>query len=102
MWDKVASRSHRPLQLFPFGANPNEFMLFGTVEYGLKAGGSSAKDWAARAILNEEDAAVKMSFYQVYLVRMQSSSASWTPPLRSHCRIQDLAISSCRRRLLQK
>lgn len=76
MWDNVASRSHRPLKLFPFGSNPNEFMLFGTVEYGLKAGGSSVKDWAARAILNDEDAAVKMSFYQVYLVCVQSSSSS--------------------------
>lgn len=44
-------------------------MLYGTVKYGLKAGGDSDLDWAARAHLVKEDGRVKMDFYQVYLVR---------------------------------
>jgi hypothetical protein len=43
-------------------------MLYGTVKYGLKSGGEAEVDWAARAKLVKEDAKVKMSFYQVYLV----------------------------------
>lgn len=68
MWEKVSSRKHDPTKVFPFGPNSNEVMLYGKVEYGLKAGGSSGKEWAARAILTEEEGKVKMSFYQVYLV----------------------------------
>lgn len=71
MWEKVSSRSHRPIKIFPFGSYSDEVMLYGTVEYGLKAGGNSGLDWAARAHLvkNEEDGGkVKMDFYQVYLV----------------------------------
>lgn len=44
-------------------------MLYGNVEYGLKAGGQSSVDWAARAHLVKQDGEVKMDFYQVYLVR---------------------------------
>lgn len=43
-------------------------MLFGTVEYGMKDGGSAAKDWGARAHLVKDGDDVKMDFYQVYLV----------------------------------
>lgn len=43
-------------------------MLYGTVEFGLKDGGESKVDWAARAHLVEEGGSVKMDFYQVYLV----------------------------------
>jgi hypothetical protein len=43
-------------------------MLYGTVKYGLKAGGEKEVDWAARAKLVKEDGKVKMAFYQVYLV----------------------------------
>lgn len=71
MWEKVASRSHKPIKIFPFGSYSDEVMLYGTVEYGLKAGGNSGLDWAARAHLvkDEEDSGkVKLDFYQVYLV----------------------------------
>lgn len=68
MWEKVASRAHNPIRIFPFGSNANEVMLYGTVRYELKAGGISSVDWAARAQLTKERGAVKMSFYQVYLV----------------------------------
>lgn len=43
-------------------------MLHGTVKYGLKSGGESGLDWAARAHLVKVDGKVKMDFYQVYLV----------------------------------
>lgn len=68
MWEKVASRKHHALKIFPFGPNSDECMLYGTVKYGLKAGGESGVEWAARAHLVKEGGRVKMDFYQVYLV----------------------------------
>ncbi|KAJ4406368.1 hypothetical protein N0V91_004577 [Didymella pomorum] len=67
MWEKVASRKHKAIKIFPFGPNSDECMLYGTVEYGLKAGGESGVDWAARAHLVKDGEKVKMDFYQVYL-----------------------------------
>ncbi|QDS73594.1 hypothetical protein FKW77_001545 [Venturia effusa] len=67
MWDKIASRKHVPIKIFPFGADSDEVMLYGTVDYGLKEGGESRVDWAARAHLVEDCGKVKMDFYQVYL-----------------------------------
>ena len=78
MWEKVASRKHKAIKIFPFGTSSDEAMLYGTVQYGLKAGGESGLDWAARAHLVKDGGRVKMDFYQVYLVSMglfgQSSS----------------------------
>lgn len=68
MWEKVASRKHKAVKIFPFGPNSDECMLYGTVQYGLKAGGESGVDWAARAHLVKDGGKVKMDFYQVYLV----------------------------------
>jgi hypothetical protein len=70
MWKNVSSRTHKPHKVFPYGPNAKELMLFGTVNYGLKSGETSSKDWAARAQLVNEDGRVKMCFYQVYLVRL--------------------------------
>ncbi|KAJ4337966.1 hypothetical protein N0V87_004314 [Didymella glomerata] len=67
MWEKVASRKHKAIQIFPFGPNSDECMLYGTVQYGLKTGGESGVDWAARAHLVKDGGKVKMDFYQVYL-----------------------------------
>ncbi|KAH7070441.1 hypothetical protein BKA63DRAFT_77185 [Paraphoma chrysanthemicola] len=67
MWEKVSSRSHNPVKIFPFGSYSDEVMLYGTVKYGLKSGGESGLDWAARAKLVKVDGKVKMEFYQVYL-----------------------------------
>ncbi|KAF3047900.1 hypothetical protein E8E11_000166 [Didymella keratinophila] len=67
MWEKVASRKHKAIKIFPFGPDSNECMLYGTVQYGLKAGGESGVDWAARAHLVKDGGKVKMDFYQVYL-----------------------------------
>jgi|SRR5690242_3105181 len=74
MWEKVASRKHQAVKIFPFGPQSDECMLYGTVKYGLKAGGESGLDWAARAHLMKDDGRVKMDFYQVYLVSMSSST----------------------------
>jgi hypothetical protein len=68
MWEKVSSRSHNPMKIFPFGSYSDELMLHGTVKYGMKAGGEKELDWAARVHLVKVDGKVKMDFYQVYLV----------------------------------
>ena len=73
MWEKVASRKHKAIKIFPFGPNSDECMLYGTVQYGLKAGGESGLDWAARAHLVRDNGAVKMDLYQVYLVSARAS-----------------------------
>ncbi|KAF1918964.1 hypothetical protein BDU57DRAFT_124640 [Ampelomyces quisqualis] len=67
MWEKVESRSHNPIKIFPFGAYADQVMLHGTVKYGLKSGGEKEIDWAARAKLVKEEGKVKLAFYQVYL-----------------------------------
>ncbi|KAF2680328.1 hypothetical protein K458DRAFT_434437 [Lentithecium fluviatile CBS 122367] len=67
LWEKVTSRVHKPLKIFPYGPNSDEVMLHGTVRYELKAGGKSSVDWAAYAHLVKIDGGVKMDFYQVYL-----------------------------------
>lgn len=68
LWDKVSSRSHNPIKIFPFGSYADEVMLYGTVKYVLKEGGEKEIDWAARAKLVKEDDKVKMEYYQVYMV----------------------------------
>ncbi|KAF2183212.1 hypothetical protein K469DRAFT_711185 [Zopfia rhizophila CBS 207.26] len=67
LWEKVSSRVHRPLKIFPYGSNTDEVMLHGTVKYSFKAGGEGSVDWAAYAHLTKVDGAVKLKFYQVYL-----------------------------------
>lgn len=77
MWSAVSSRSHHPTKIFTFGPPSNletDVMLYGTVEYGMIAGGSDGKEWAARAVLvpgeKGDDEALggwRMKFYQVYL-----------------------------------
>ncbi|KAH7135077.1 hypothetical protein B0J11DRAFT_151826 [Dendryphion nanum] len=67
MWEKVESRIHDPIKIFPYGPNADEAMLHGTVKYGLKAGGEASVDWAAHAHLVKVDGVVKLDFYQVYL-----------------------------------
>ena len=43
-------------------------MLYGTVSYEFKEGGSASKDWAGRAEMVKEAGGWKMRVYQVYLV----------------------------------
>jgi len=69
MWEKVSSRHHSPLKVFPFGPKSDEAMLYGTVDYVLKDGNRvNGVEWAARAHFVKEGSLVKMDFYQVYLV----------------------------------
>ncbi|KAJ4304750.1 hypothetical protein N0V90_000278 [Kalmusia sp. IMI 367209] len=74
LWEKVSSRVHAPLKIFPYGPNSNEVMLHGTVKYDLKVGGESSVDWAAHARLVKDGEHVKMEFYQVYLVSGKKES----------------------------
>jgi len=67
MWTAIASRSHSPTKIFPFGPNSTEVMIYGTVEFVFKEGGQASKDWAARAELVKADGGWKLGFYQVYL-----------------------------------
>lgn len=68
MWEKVAKRSHKPTQIYAFGAGSDDVMLHGTVDYELKDGRKTSTSWGARAHFAQEDGEPKMDFYQVYLV----------------------------------
>ena len=72
MWEKVAKRSHTPKQIYPLGSDSDDVMLYGTVDYELKDGKKAGVDWSARARFAKEEGALKMEFYQVYLVRLVS------------------------------
>lgn len=67
LWTHVASRKHTPTRIF-FSGN-NEIMLYGGVNYRLKANPENDVyvPWAGRVVFNL-DGDVKMQFYQVYLV----------------------------------
>ena len=70
MWANVTKRSHTVHKIFPIGNESNQIMLYGEVEYDLKDGSHSKKDWAARADLIQQTSAGvwQLKFYQVYLV----------------------------------
>lgn len=69
MWEKVATRHHKPVRLFPFGLDASDVMLYGTVDYLMKDGRTiKGLDWAARAHLVKMNGVVQMDSYQVYLV----------------------------------
>lgn len=81
MWEKVSSRQHAPLKIFPAGAKgADEVMLYGTVAYTFKDGRQGSVDWAARANLVKEDGRVKMRYYQVYLVSYSFYSPFYSCP----------------------
>lgn len=70
MWSAVASRKHTVHKVFPFSNESNEFMLYGSVAFGLRNGVHADLDWAARAdIVKSADGKWRMKYYQVYLVR---------------------------------
>ena len=99
MWEKVAKRQHKPIQVFPFGPNADEVMLHGTVNYVMKAGGEVHDlPWAARAHLTKEDGELKMDFYQVYLVRLSPLHIRPFVPLSyclNKCTPDDHSIGFC-------
>ena len=68
MWEKVASRKHTPEKIYPFGSNSDHVMIHGVVDYVNKDGKQAHVDWAARGHLVKVEHAIKMDFYQVYLV----------------------------------
>lgn len=68
MWEKVAKRSHKPIQIFSFGSGSDEVMLHGTVEYVLKDDKKASSSWGAKAHFSKEDGELKMDLYQVFLV----------------------------------
>ena len=78
LWTHVASRKHTPARIFFSGEN--EIMLYGGVNYRLKA--DPEKDvyvpWAGRVVFapQKEGEGVRMQFYQVYLVRCACFSCS--------------------------
>lgn len=69
MWSAVSSRRHTIHKVFPFSAQDNEFMLYGSVAMELRNGSNVDVDWAARAEIEKgDDGKWRMKFYQVYLV----------------------------------
>lgn len=73
MWEKVAKRSHKPVQIYAFGPGSDDVMLHGTVDYVLKDDKKASSSWGARAHFAKEDGELKMNFYQVFLVSAMSS-----------------------------
>ncbi|KAJ5758941.1 hypothetical protein N7520_006097 [Penicillium odoratum] len=69
LWTHVASRKHTPTRIFFSGEN--EIMLYGGVNYRLKANPENDVyiPWAGRVVFapQQESEVVKMQFYQVYL-----------------------------------
>ncbi|ETI21772.1 hypothetical protein G647_05841 [Cladophialophora carrionii CBS 160.54] len=66
----VQRRKHTLEKIFPFGTGQDarEVMLYGSVEYGLKNGKELTVQWAARAVLGEDDdGGLRFKLYQVYL-----------------------------------
>lgn len=78
LWEKVSSRSHKPLKIFPFGADSDEVMIYGTVEYEFKAGGKGGLEWAARGTMGVgEEGKVVWKEYIVYLVSLSCCRGTW-------------------------
>lgn len=68
MWETITQRSHHLIQIFPFGARCNQYMLHGTATLGFGNGGETTIDWAARAEMTHGSDGLQMNYYQVYLV----------------------------------
>ena len=96
MWEKVASRSHKPTKIYSFGPDSEDVMLFGTVDYELKDGKRASDiEWAARAQFSSLDGQPKMNFYQVYLVSI--AQVQWCPSIRALLTIiQDTAAMAAK------
>lgn len=72
-WDKVASREHVVLDVFPKKGGERqdaELMLRGAVRYGMKDGSEGKADWAGHMKLQwlEDEGGYKLAFYQVWIV----------------------------------
>ena len=87
MWEKVAKRSHKPIQIYAFGAGADDVMLHGTVDYVLKDDRATSTSWGAKAHFTKEDGELKMDFYQVFLVSKHPRGC--VPPKQQLTREQD-------------
>ncbi|KAF2639179.1 hypothetical protein P280DRAFT_55705 [Massarina eburnea CBS 473.64] len=68
MWDGVSKRLHRPQKIFPFGDDPNELVIIGTVEHWLEHGPYQKQDMAARVKYQRSlTGRVEVSSMQVWL-----------------------------------
>ncbi|KAI1340539.1 hypothetical protein F5Y15DRAFT_42662 [Xylariaceae sp. FL0016] len=81
MWEKVASRKHKPERVFPaaFGeslsssagngvGSEHEYMLCGSLDFVMKTGEKAVATWSGRAVLKDvKGHGLQYSFYQVYL-----------------------------------
>ncbi|KAJ5256570.1 hypothetical protein N7478_012674 [Penicillium angulare] len=67
LWTHVATRKHAPTRIFFSGEN--EIMLYGGVNYRLKANQENDVyvPWAGRVVFDLGKEGIKMQFYQVYL-----------------------------------
>ena len=70
-WEKVSRRKHVCKGIFPSPSSPTtEIMVYGTVDYAFKDGSvKEGVEWAGRLLFTPVDGALKIAFYQVYLVR---------------------------------
>ncbi|KAK6221572.1 hypothetical protein LQW54_001344 [Pestalotiopsis sp. IQ-011] len=75
MWAAVVQRKHTIQKIFPFGSDSHEIMLYGDVEYELRAGGKATVEWGGHAVLEKsaQDGKLRLKFYQVYLDTAASS-----------------------------
>ena len=78
MWEKVAKRLHKPVQIYAFSAGSDDCMLHGSVDYVLKDGKSTLTSWGAKAHFAKEDGELKMDFYQVFLVGISNDCQDGT------------------------
>lgn len=90
MWEKVAKRSHKPIQIYAFGEGADDVMLHGTVDYVLKDEKKVSTSWGARAHFTKDEDGLKMNFYQVYLVSSADIEAGVMCMLIHYCRIRVL------------
>ncbi len=67
MWDHVEQRKHTVFNVFPFGNDSTEFMIYGLVNYQLKTGDKKDVEWAGRAQVIKTGGAWKLQFYQIWL-----------------------------------
>ena len=67
MWDSVQERQHIAHEVFLFGNDLMEFMIFSLVDYVLRIGEKKRVEWAGRAQLVKSSGRWKLQFYQIWL-----------------------------------
>jgi hypothetical protein len=69
MWNGVPRRLHRPKKVYPFGDDPNEVVIIGTVEYWPDDGSYKMQAMSAQARYQKNVATskIEMTSLQVWL-----------------------------------